>query len=127
MKKLAIFLLLVPSISYSSDTPISGTFSNAGKNYQEYMNPTLQSKINLVVTTNDNGQQFFIQCFKGNTAGFGVVTEFKSPRPQATINAGSYCPANTLRIELDYEDAIVRSESGWAHLSRGNIYVPAVD
>ena len=127
MKKVVIFWFLIVGSVSASDTPLSGMFSNAASGYVEYMNPTLDTKINLIVTKNDSGQQFFIQCFKGNKAGFGVVTEFKVPLIKAVINAGPHCPASTLKVELDYNEAIVRSDSGWAHLMRGNIYVPIVD
>ncbi len=127
LTKLAILLILISDSSHSSNTPLSGTFSNAGKKHYEYVKPGLDTKINLIVTTNKNGQQFFIQCFKEEKIGFGVITEFKTPHVQAVINAGKYCPAIKLRIQLDYEEAYVRSGSDWLLLSRGGIYIPIVD
>lgn len=127
MKKLAIILLLFPIIANASYPPFSGAFSNASKGHREYMKPTLKQKNNFIVTVNDSGQQFFIQCFKDGMAGFGVVAAFIKPRSNAVIDAGPECPARVLRIELDYEEAFIRSKTGWAHLIRGNLYVPIVD
>ena len=120
-------LILVPVFAYASTTPLSGTFSNAGKDYKEHMSPSINQKINLIVTVNKNGQQFFIQCFEGEDAGFGVVTELKQPQTEAVIQAGPECPSRALRVELDYEEAFIRSSDGWAHLMRSNVYVPIKD
>jgi hypothetical protein len=73
---------------------------------------------------NENGQQFFIQCFKGRKAGFGVVTIVKKPRFIAKIRAGPECPAREVQVELDYESAAVRTKSGWIYLPRDNIHIP---
>ena len=126
MKKMLILLFLISASAHASETPLSGTFSNASKNYQEYMSPSLSTKINLVVTLNESGQQFFIQCFKDGNPGFGVITEFNTPKRTARIKAGTHCPAKDLRVELDYEEAFVRSGKRWAHLLRGDIYLPIV-
>ena len=128
MKHLLTFLFLLPTIAHASYPPFTGTFSNANKEsiaQEKYNRSTLKQKINLVVTVNANGQQFFIQCFTGNEAGFGVITTFKKPRTRATINAGSECPTTSLKVELDYEEAYIRTENNmWARLMRGNIVIP---
>ena len=128
MKHICIFLLLIPAFSHASYPPFSGTFSNANKEsiaQEKYDRSTLKQKINLVVTVNANGQQFFIQCFTGEEAGFGVITTFKKPRTRATINAGTECSAKSLKVELDYEEVYIRTENNmWARLMRGNIVIP---
>jgi len=122
------FFLLVPlliaSTSYASDTPLSGTYSNVKNKDAGGYTTTIKTKINVVVTVNNNGQQFFIQCFNAEKAGFGVITTFKIPQRTAKIKAGTECPAAEIQIELDYEGATFRMESGWGYLPRGDIYVP---
>ena len=128
MKHLLTFLFLLPTIVYASYPPFTGTFSNANKEsiaVKKYDRSTLKQKINLVVTVNASGQQFFIQCFTGDETGFGVITTFKKPRTRTTISAGPECPATSLKVELDYEEAYIRSEHNmWAKLMRGNIVIP---
>ncbi|WP_152553400.1 hypothetical protein [Methylotenera sp. L2L1] len=87
----------------------------------------MKNKINLVVTVNDKGQQFFIQCFNTEKPGFGVITTFKQPQTTVKIKAGPECPATEIQIELDYEGAVFRIENGWGYLPRGDIYVPIED
>ena len=122
-----LILLLVTTTSHASDTPLSGTYSNVQNSDTGGYATTLKSKINLVVTVNKNGQQFFIQCFNGGKVGFGVITNLKTPQQTARIKAGSECPASEIQIELDYEGANFRIGSGWGYLPRGNIYVPIED
>jgi len=128
MKHLLIFLFLLPTLAHASYPPFTGTFSNANKEsiaQEKYNRSTLKQKINLVVTVNANGQQFFIQCFTRDEAGFGVITTFKKPRTITTINAGPECPTTSLKVELDYEEAYIRTEKNiWAKLMRGNIVIP---
>jgi hypothetical protein len=80
--------------------------------------------INLIVTTNDNGQQFFVQCFKGNAPGFGVVTEFRLSSHTAKIKAGSECPARTLDVLLNYDGATLSTKDLTIEVPRGKIYIP---
>ena len=128
MKHLLTFFFLLPTIVHASYPPFTGTFSNANKESiaaKKYDRSTLKQKINLVITANTNGQQFFIQCFTGDEAGFGVITTFKKPRTRTTISAGPECPATSLKVELDYEEAYIRTENNmWAKLMRGNIVIP---
>jgi hypothetical protein len=125
MKKLiAITLLLIGSSSMASDPPVSGTFSNVQNQDTRGFKTSMKIKINLVVTVNQNGQQFFIQCFDGEKAGFGVVTVVKQPQRVTKINAGPECPASEVQVELDYDDAAVRTEKGWVFLPRSSIHVP---
>lgn len=128
MKHLLKLLFLLPTIAHASFPPFTGTFSNANKEslaQEKYTRSTLKQKINLVVTVNSNGQQFFIQCFTGNELGFGVITTFRKPRTRATINAGPECPSISLKVELDFEEAYIRTvNNGWAKLMRGNIDIP---
>ena len=84
----------------------------------------MKNKMNLVVTVNKAGQQFFIQCFKGEKAGFGVVTTLKTPRQITKIKAGPECPGPEVQVELDYENANIRTDKGWIYLPRDNIHVP---
>lgn len=84
----------------------------------------MKTKINLVVTTNEDAQQFFIQCFKTDKAGFGVITVVRPPQRMTKIKAGPECPATEVQVELDYESATVRTEGGWIYLPRDNIHVP---
>jgi hypothetical protein len=109
---------------WASDTPLSGTFSNVKNTEKSGYAASLKNKINLVVTLDRGGQQFFIQCFKGEKAGFGVVTVLKTPQRAAKIKAGPECPAREVLVELDYEEAFVRAGSGFVYLPRGNIHVP---
>ena len=125
MKALAaITLLLVALSSRASDPPLSGTFSNVLNKDTSGFTTSMKNKINLVVTLGRSGQQFFIQCFEGDKAGLGVVTVLKKPQRVAKIKAGPECPAQEVQVELDYEDAAVRTASGWVYLPRGNIHVP---
>ncbi len=124
MKIIVIMLFFIMGNSHGSDTPLSGSFSNATSNHLGYMGSTMSSKMNLIVTLNGTGQQFFIQCFNEDTLGFGVITQFKVPHINVTINAGQYCPSNLLQVELGYNGATIRSDSKWAHLMRGGIYIP---
>ncbi len=125
MKKLTLVaLLLIAFSSHASNPPLSGTFSNVQNKDTGGFTTSMKNKINLVVTVNQNGQQFFIQCFRGDKAGFGVVTVVKKPQLITKINASRECPASEVQIELDYENAAVRTDRGWVYLPRGNIYVP---
>ena len=119
-----LILLLVTSTSHASDTPLSGTYSNVKNKDSGGYTTTMMHKINLVVTVNNNGQQFFIQCFNAEKAGFGVITTFNKPQQTAKIKAGPECPAAEIQIELDFEGAIFRVGNGWGYLPRGSIYVP---
>ncbi|MDR2213086.1 MAG: hypothetical protein LBE21_05615 [Pseudomonadales bacterium] len=127
----AITGLLLCSLSMASDTPISGTFSNINIEPSEERlslpHNSFKSTVNLVVTVNESGQQFFIQCFDGQQLGFGVVTIFENPRVNAVIKASPECPATEIQVELDYDSANIRTSEGWAELPRGGIYVPIVD
>ncbi len=124
---LTILLLLFANTSGASYTPLSGTYSNVTNKDTGGYTTTMKNKINLVVTVNENGQQFFIQCFKAEKAGFGVATIFKTPQQTAKIKAGPECPAADIQIELDYEGAVFRVGNGWGYLPRGDIYVPIED
>jgi hypothetical protein len=127
MRRLALFVMLVLAVtSYASFAPLSGTFSNVKNTSTGGFTTTMKNKINLVVTINNNGQQFFIQCFQEDMPGFGVVTVLKIPKQIAKINAGPECPASEVQVELDYESANIRTKSGWVYLPRGEIYVPLV-
>ncbi|HEY3487334.1 MAG TPA: hypothetical protein VGL10_04660 [Gammaproteobacteria bacterium] len=125
MKKLIYLTFLPVALSaYASNPPLSGTFSNVQNSDTGGFKTSMKNKINLVVTINQDGQQFFIQCFKEDKAGFGVTTLIKTPRLIAKINAGPECPASEVQVELGYENAAVRTDSGWIYLPRGNIHVP---
>jgi len=127
MKHFLTFLFLLPTIAHASNPPFTGTFSNANKEsiaQAKYDRSTLKQKINLIVTENENGQQYFIQCFSGEEAGFGVITTLKKPRTRTTISAGPERPAKSLKVELDYEEAYIRTDNIWARLMRGNIVIP---
>ena len=126
MKKLILIFLVLPVLSFASTPPASGTFSNV-KNSFVLGEPTLKTKMNLIVTTNKNGQQFIIQCFKGRIPGFSAITNYPTASYTVVIQAGENCPAKEAEVTLDYEEAIVRFGSGWVYLPRGNIYVPAQD
>jgi hypothetical protein len=123
---LSIFSLLA-CIAHASDTPLSGTFSNTKNSDTGGYNTTLKSQINLVVTVNKSGQQFFIQCLKVGKAGFGTTTTFKAPQQTATIKAGPECPAKEIQVELDYEGVIIRVGERMGYLPRGNVHVPIED
>lgn len=128
IQKLFSFLLMsfVAQANWASDMPLSGTFSNVkNKRALEYTE-SMRAPINLVVTIGSAGQQFFIQCFKGEQAGFGVVTVNKTPQQVTKIKAGAECPAREFEVELDYEEAFLRFGSRFISLPRGNIYVPIV-
>ncbi len=128
MKRFFLPILLLSAIpAGASDTPLSGTYSNVTNTDTHGNETTMKNKINLVVTVNSKGQQFFIQCFSGKKAGFGVVTLFKSPQTIAKIKAGPECPAAEMQIELDYEGAVFRVGNGWGYLPRGAIHVPIED
>jgi hypothetical protein len=120
MRYLAILLFFVAGQVCGSNPPVSGTFSNAAER-------KLSGTFNLIVTASNRGQQFFIQCFKEETVGFGAVTEFTKARINATINAGSNCPSNKMEVRLDYEEAYIKIRDTWVPLPRGAIYVPIVD
>lgn len=124
MKKTAAFVLMLPAMVLASASPVSGVFSNVTKG-SPADEPEYQ--FNLIVTVNNSGQQFFLQCFENGTPGFGVSTQLESPKSKATINAGPECPANKLQIELDYEEATIRFAKARVILPRGNIHVPIVD
>jgi hypothetical protein len=124
-RTLAMLMLSFPALSlWASDTPLSGTFSNVKNTETSGYANSMKSKINLVVTIASGGQQFFIQCFKGEKAGFGVVTVLKTPQREAKIKAGPECPAREVVVQLDYEEAFVRIGSGFVYLPRGDIHVP---
>ena len=128
MKKITVLALLPVALSsYASDPPVSGTFSNVQNNDNGGFKTSLNNKINLVVTVNEQGQQFFIQCFNGDKAGFGVVTVVKQPRLVTKISAGPECPASEVQVELDYDSAAVRTANGWVYLRRASIHVPLED
>jgi len=119
-----IVLLLIASTSRASNTPLSGTYSNVKNKNTGGYTTTMKNKMNLVVTVNNMGQQFFIQCFNAEKAGFGAITTFKTPQTTVKIKAGPECPAAEVQIELDYEGAIFRIGNGWGYLPRGDIHVP---
>jgi hypothetical protein len=128
MKNILLLVLALASLcAYASDPPVSGTFSNVQNSDTGGFKTSLKIKVNLVVTVNAEGQQFFIQCFKGDEPGFGVVTVVKQPQRTAKIKAGPECPAREVQVELDYENAAVRAASGWVYLPRASIHVPLVD
>ena len=124
MKLIAFFILLFSSFTTASTTPLSGKFSNVKNSFTGGMNPTLRDKVNLIVTVNDEGQQFFIQCMKNNQLGFGVSSIINPPTRVVTIKAGPECPEQDLVIELDYNEAIIRTDNGWLYLPRSDIHVP---
>jgi hypothetical protein len=125
MKKIALLAVLSVALSsHASNPPVSGTFSNVQIADTHGLKPSIKTKMNLIVTVNQDGQQFFIQCFKGDKAGFGVVTVIKQPQLKTKISVGPECPASEVEIELDYTGAIVRMASGWAYLPSGSIHVP---
>lgn len=120
MKYLAFFLLLLTSLANGSDTPVSGTFSNARSD-------ALDGTFNLIVTATEKGQQFFLQCFKANKPEFGTVTSFPKARVEAIVNAGLHCPGRKLQVRLDYEEAHINVMGKWVAVPRGEIFVPIVD
>ncbi|WP_370978280.1 hypothetical protein [Agaribacterium sp. ZY112] len=131
---LALPLPLMPTAALASMTPISGSFSNTEKvlekhsGLKEHLHSKTAQRINLLVTVNDEGQQFFIQCFRGGKAGFGVITNFKDRKiSREEINAGPECPASKLRVLLDYEEAIISFGNDSLILMRGAIDVPIED
>jgi hypothetical protein len=112
-KVLALVLPLLLALPvWASDTPLSGTFSNVKNKEMSGYAASMKNKINLVVTIGPNGQQFFIQCFQGERAGFGVITVLKTPKREAKIKAGPECPRQEVVIQLDYEEAFVRVGGG---------------
>ncbi len=124
-KALVLAMLSFQALNaWASDTPLSGTFSNVKNTETSGYAASMKNKINLVVTVGQGGQQFFIQCFMGGKPGFGVLTVLKTPQREAKIKAGPECPEREVRIQLDYEEAFVRTGSGFVYLPRGNIYVP---
>lgn len=127
MKPLVFVLISMADFSWGSDTPLSGTFSNANSGYRDYAKSTLPEKFNLIVTVSSQGQQFLLQCFKNDQAGFAISTTYKKPVINANVRAGSNCGEKNYQISLDYEEAYIRSTKGWARLQRGPVYVPIVD
>ena len=92
-KALALAMLSLSALpAWASDTPLSGTFSNLKNTARSGYAESMKNKINLIVTLGPGGQQFFIQCFKGDKPGFGVTPGLKSPQREAKIKA---CPSNS--------------------------------
>lgn len=120
MKQVLVALLFVATQACASNPPISGTFSNASKD-------AASGTYNLVVTATENGQQFFIQCFKDGKAGFGKLTQLSKPVINARIDAGSPCPASKMDVMLDYEEAYIIVKGKNIALPRRAIYVPIID
>jgi hypothetical protein len=120
MKYLGFLLLFLTCLANGSDTPVSGTFSNARSD-------ALDGRFNLIVTATDKSQQFFLQCFKDNKPEFSMVTSFPRKRIEAVMNAGSNCPSRKLQVRLDYEEALINVMDKWVPIPRGDIFVPDVD
>lgn len=87
----------------------------------------LNTQINLVVTKNASGHQYFIQCSNGSELGFGTVTQFDTVKYKATINAGQFCPFKVAEVEFDYDWVILRANNKTTLLYQGSILVPVVE
>ena len=135
MKIYTIIILLIFSCTtaVASVSPRSGQFSNFTKsaiknNYQiTSNNKTLNTQINLVVTKNSTGQQFFLQCSNGTELGFGVITKIKNARSKTIINAGQFCPFKVAEVEFDYDWVILKANNKTTLLYQGSISVPIVE
>ena len=119
MKQVLVALLFAATHASASNPPVSGTFSNASKD-------AASGTYNLVVTATENGQQFFIQCFKDGKAGFGTITQLPKSMVNARIDAGSPCPASKMDVMLDYEEAYITVNGKNIALPRRGIYVPII-
>jgi hypothetical protein len=132
MKSLFLLTILFYQSSAIASMPAtSGVYGVSDKVIDKYSamyessTSTKAYSINLIVTSNDLGQQFFIQCSKGSAAGFGVITEFKNKHKlNAIINAGPECPSDKLRVELDFDQAVIRFGDKWILLIGGEVGVP---
>jgi len=98
MKFIIFPFLIFSNLSLASVPPLSGTFTNIltnveKQNYQGILKDSnFNFKANLIVTYNEKGQQFSVQCFQGNKAGFFTSTHITTLIGKITINAGQYCP-----------------------------------
>ncbi|WP_306391949.1 hypothetical protein [Telluria beijingensis] len=119
MRYLACLLLLLCSAAHGSDTPASGTFSNARGDAPD-------GRYNLVVTMTDEGQQFFVQCFRNGEPAFGTITNLPGRRVVADVDAGPGCPGRKVRIRLDYEEAYIEVKGKLVALPRAEIVIPIV-
>jgi hypothetical protein len=129
---IGLIILMLSSYTQASMPPVSGTFSiskdviEKHKLLYQHTKSNKSHTINLIVTANKGGQQFFVQCFKNNQAGLGVITNFDTKKLIAEINAGPECPSSKLEVQLDYEDATLRFGNEWILLMRSGISVPYV-
>ena len=111
-------------------SPVSGQFSNFTKLAKSeafteiVQNDTLETRVNLVVTSNYGGQQFFIQCLYKNELGFGKITKFKKPRSKARIQTGQYCPFSEAEVKFDDGWIILTANGKSTVLIQGAINVP---
>lgn len=126
MKYVAALVMLLSMQAFGSNPPLSGTFSNVTSEETHGHAPSLKLHMNLLVTSNGGGQQFIVQCFSSSEAGLGVATNFTRAQVKAEVVAGEYCPSRTAIVELDYNGAIIRFQTGWVYLPRGTVYVPAI-
>jgi len=119
--------------AHGSVSPISGQYSNFTEraNSKPFdnirKNDTLKTKINLIVTKNQQGQQFILQCANNDQLGFGTVTEFKTLRSKAIIKAGQYCPFKEAEVEFDYDWVVIRANGKFGLLIQGAINVPVTE
>ena len=126
MRKIVTLILLVSIQVFGSNPPLSGSFSNVTSEETYGYTPNLKLQMNLLVSANKSGQQFFVQCFSSGEAGLGVATNFNQSQIKVKVEAGEYCPSKSAVVELDYEGAIVRFQNGWVYLPRGAVYVPTI-
>ena len=126
MKYIAALFVIISMQAFGSSPPLSGTFSNVISEETHGHTPSLELHMNLLVTSNESGQQFIVQCFSSGEAGLGVVTSFIRAQVKAEVAAGEHCPSRTAIVELDYNGAIISFQTGWVYLPRGTVYVPAI-
>jgi len=134
--KIYILIFLIAftySNTQASVSPVSGQFSNFTKSAKRNNYPVssttniLSTKINLIVTKNILGHQFFLQCSNGNELGFGTVSQFNTTAYKTTINAGQFCPFKKAEVEFDYDWVIFRANNKVTLLYQGSISVPVVE
>jgi len=97
------------------------------QNYQGILKDSnFNFKANLIVTYNEKGQQFSVQCFQGNKAGFFTSTHITTLIGKITINAGQYCPTNKFVVNMDYEWVYISYDNKVMVLVRKSLKVPIV-
>jgi hypothetical protein len=122
MKLLLALFFLLSHTALASFTPLSGTFSNAGRDVNTI-------SFNLIVTTNEQGQQVSLQCLSGGNAGFWHSEVFAKARTNIALKSIKElnCPFSEVKINLDYEEAYLKYNDVRVNLNRGSIYVPIKD